>query len=142
MRQFVGETEMSRLTWITTAALIATALAGCKKQGSGSAPASSAENTPTLSAASGGNHPSAQRRYDSFKKSQVDKVMSDETRTESEVVAILGEPSERSELRHYTNRFGEFTEYDLTWLKTGGEIAVKVTFMNGKRSGVISTVVN
>jgi hypothetical protein len=133
---------MNRLTWIAVAALIPTALAGCKKQGAGTAPAPSAANNPALGAAIGGNFPSAQKRYDSLKKSQVDKVMSDETRSESEVVAVLGEPSERSETRHFSNRFGVFTEYDLTWLKTDGEIAVKVTFLNGRRSGVITTIVH
>src|SRR5271166_6631580 len=41
--------------------------------------------------------------YPSIKKAVVDAVMSAETETEAQVVALLGEPSERGQARKFTN---------------------------------------
>jgi hypothetical protein len=76
----------------------------------------------------------------SIKREAVNKVMSAETETEAQVVALLGEPSHRSEMRYFTNRHGKFEEYDLWWYKAPGQPIVKVTFLNGVKTSVHSGV--
>jgi hypothetical protein len=80
----------------------------------------------------------ATKYYASIKREAVDLVMSAGTDTEDQVMALLGEPSQRSETRHYTDRHGKFEEYDLWWLKAPGQPLVKVTFLNGYKTTVIS----
>jgi hypothetical protein len=78
--------------------------------------------------------------YPSIKREAVDLVMSAGTTTEAQVVALLGEPSHRGETRHFTNRHGKFAEYDLWWYKAPGQPLVKVTFLNGYKTTVLSGV--
>jgi hypothetical protein len=119
--------------------LLAVLINGCGKRDKVVAPPSSDSGT-TTPAASGGGVKAAKQYHPSLRKEQVDRVMSEETETEAQVIAILGEPTERSETRRFNNRLGTFEEYDLTWLKAEGQPAVRVTFLNGKKKEVISTV--
>jgi hypothetical protein len=101
------------------------------------APASSTGPSPPPPTTSG---ITGKKYYSSIKKSQVDRVGSDEIRSEQQVVALLGEPTERSAARTYNNHHGTFTEYDLLWLKPEGDHLVKVTFLNGRKTTVIASV--
>jgi hypothetical protein len=78
--------------------------------------------------------------YPAIKKETVDLVMSADVETEAQVVALLGEPTERSQTRHFTKRHGQFEQYDLAWFKAPGQPIVKVTFLNGRKTTVLSGV--
>jgi hypothetical protein len=75
-------------------------------------------------------------------KEQVDRAMSSEIVNEGQVVAILGEPTERSAARRRYNAKYQLNmeEYDLTWHKAEGKPVVQVTFLNKIKTRVISGI--
>jgi hypothetical protein len=124
---------------IALVVLMASLLSGCPKRGPAPPPSSTGSTAPAPAAPTASSI-TGKKYYTSIKKDQVDRTGSAEIQTEQQVVAILGEPSERSATRSFTNRHGNFTEYDLLWLKAEGEPVVKVTFLNGRKTGVFASV--
>ena len=86
--------------------------------------------------------PLSKKYYPAMKKEQVDRAMSSEVQKESEVIAILGEPTERSPTRRWFNAKNgmNMEEYELTWYKAEGKPAVQVTFLNNRKTRVLSSV--
>jgi hypothetical protein len=115
--------------------LAAAVVIGCAKRAR--APRSPADgDSGPAPAQPGAAAPGGKKYYPHLTKKQAEPIFDDQTRTEAQVVAILGEPSERGPTRHFNNRHGHFTEYKLTWLRAEGRPAVEITFLNGTKETV------
>jgi hypothetical protein len=131
----------NQLAGVGQAVLVLALVVGCDHRKVAPGVSSPEEPKP----ASGGlprGAPLRKKYYPSIKKEQVDRAMSSEIQKESEVIAILGEPTERSPTRRWFNaRYGmNMEEYELTWYKAEGTPAVRVTFLNNRKTSVISSI--
>jgi hypothetical protein len=129
------------LARIGQAALVLVLAVGCNRRNAATGVAPPGESKPAPPGVVQGGL-LGKKYYPSMKKEQVDRVMSSEIQKESEVVAILGEPTERSETRRWFNaKYGmNMEQYELTWYKAEGVPAVRVTFLNNMKTTVLSGV--
>jgi hypothetical protein len=125
--------------------VLASLAGGCKKgppaptaATTSSAPTSGTTSPPPTAPTSTGI--TGKKYYTTITSDQWNRAGSAEIQTEQQVVAILGEPTERSATRTFTNKRGTFTEYDLLWLKPDGKPIAKVVFLNNRKTGVFADV--
>jgi hypothetical protein len=132
----------TRFGWICPAALVLAAAVGCSdRKGDTAAPPPPGETKPGSPSFFQAAVP-AKKYYPALKKEQVDRVMSAEIQSETQVIAILGEPTERSETRRWFNAKYNLNmeEYKLTWYLAEGKPAVQITFLNNIKTQVLSGI--